>query len=101
MKGKCESCGRSAVRNVVDVEIKTTVTAHYTEQYQCPMRGGAVISGEFPENINSSIQYGKGISALAIALNTAGMMSINRVHELLKAVLGVPISTGTISAMVE
>ena len=28
-------------------------------------------------------------------------MSINRVHELLKAVLGVPISTGTISAMVD
>ena len=101
MKGKCESCGRSAVRNVVDVEIKTTVTAHYREQYKCPMRGGAIISGEFPENINTSIQYGNGICALAIALNTAGMMSINRVHELLKAVLGVPISTGTISAMVE
>lgn len=101
MNGKCESCGRSAVRNVVDVEIKTTVTAHYTEKYKCPMRGGEEICGEFPENIHSSIQYGEGICALAIALNTAGMMSINRVHELLMAILGVPISTGTISAMVE
>ena len=34
MNGKCESCGRSAVRNAVDVEIKTTVTAHYTEPYK-------------------------------------------------------------------
>ena len=101
MNGKCVSCGRSAARNVVDVEIKTTVTAHYTEKYKCPMRGGGEISGEFPENIHSSIQYGEGICALAIALNTAGMMSINRVHELLMAILGVPISTGTISAMVE
>jgi len=67
----------------------------------CPKAGGEVISGEFPENINSSIQYGNGICALAVALNTAGMMSVNRVHELLMAVLGVPISTGTISAMVE
>lgn len=101
MNRKCVSCGRSAVRNVVDVEIKTKVTAHYTEKYVCPMAGGEVISGEFPEDINSSIQYGNGICALAVALNTAGMMSINRVHELLMAILGVPISTGTISAMVE
>ena len=101
MNGTCISCGRSAVRNVVDVEIKTTVTAHYTEQYACPMQNGVILSGEFPEGVNSSLQYGDGIRALAIALNTSGMMGNNRVHEILMAVLGVPISTGTVCAMVE
>lgn len=87
MNGRCVSCGRSAVRNVVDVEFRTTVTAHYAEQYVCSMKNGAILSGEFPEGVNSSIQYGDGIRALVIALNTFGMMGINRVHEILTAVL--------------
>ena len=99
--GQCISCGKSAVRNVIDVTIKAEVTPHYTEAFACPLQEGKVITGEFPEEIHSSIQYGNGIRALAIALNTAGMMSIHRTHEILQAVLGVPVSTGTISDMVE
>lgn len=99
--GICVSCGKSAVRNVVDVEIKTTVVSHYTRDYVCPLHDGKVLSGEFPEGVNSSIQYGNGVRALVIALNTSGMMGINRVHEILGSVLGVPISTGTIVSMVD
>ncbi len=101
MKGQCKSCGRSEMRNVVDVEIITKVTGHYTETYMCPMRDGEIISGEFPEGVNSSIQYGKGVKALVIALNTAGMMSIHRVHEILNSLLGLPMSTGFIASAVQ
>lgn len=96
----CASCGRSPARNVVDVEICTRVTRHYAEEYACPLLNGKVISGKFPMGVNSSIQYGEGVRALAIALNTAGMMSIDRVHDILTGVLGLPISTGGIAGMV-
>jgi transposase len=46
------------------------------------------------------MQYGTNLEALAVSLNTVGMVSINRTHEILSGVFGVPISTGTISAMV-
>ena len=98
--GICPSSGRSAARNVVDVEISTTITRHYTEEYACPLLNGQIISGKFPPGINSSIQYGDGIRSLAIALNTSGMMSMDRVHKTLMGVLGVPISAGTVAKMV-
>jgi len=62
---------------------------------------GEIITGEFPEGINSTMQYGVNIESLAIALNTIGTVSINRTHEILSDVFDIPISTGTISAMVK
>ncbi len=100
MNGQCRSCERSEVRNVIDIEIITKVTAHYTESYACPKLNGEIISGKFPEGVNSSIQYGKGVEALAIALNTAGMMSVNRTHEIMNSLLGLPVSTGFIASTV-
>lgn len=96
----CQSCERSSARNVVDVEISTKIIRHYTEAYACPLLDGRIISGQFPAGINSGIQYGDGVRALAVALNTAGMMSVNRVHEILTGILGLPISTGTVASMV-
>jgi transposase len=46
------------------------------------------------------MQYGVNLEALAVSLNTAGMVGINRTHEILSGVFGVPISCGTIAAMV-
>ena len=99
-EGECISSSQSATRNVVDIEIKTTVTAHYTESYTCPLQNNKILSGTFPESVTSSMQYGNNVNALAIALNTEGMMSINRTHDILNSVLGLPISTGTVAALV-
>jgi transposase len=60
----------------------------------------AVYTGSFPANITSTVQYGVNMESLAVSLNTIGMVSINRTHEILNGVFGVPISTGTISSMV-
>lgn len=98
--GECASCSKSPARNVVDVEISTKITRHYTEEYACPLLGGKIISGKFPKGITSSVQYGDGVRALVIALNTVGMMSVNRAHQILEGVLRLPISTGTIARMV-
>ncbi len=99
-ENECVSCGRSAIRNVIDVEIKTTIVPHYTESYVCPLEKHQVISGEFPDSINSSMQYGTNVQALAIALNTEGMVGVQRTHDILSSVLGLPISVGTVNAMV-
>ncbi len=99
-KGTCVRCGISPARNVLEVIIDTQVTAHYVESYACPKMEQKVIRGEFPEGIGSSVQYGPGIRALCVALNSIGMMSVNRTHELLEGLLGLPVSTGTIATMV-
>ncbi len=100
-QGQCRSCGHSPRRNEVDVEVKVYVTAHETAQYVCPLRNHAIISGTFPETIQSSMQYGKGVQALVTLLNTAGAVSTNRTADIMRGVFGIPISRGTVAKMVE
>jgi transposase len=87
-------------RYEVDIEIKTVLTEHQTLRVQCP-RTNEMITGNFPLDITSTVQYGVNLEALAICLNTSGMVSINRTHEILSDVFGVPISVGTIATMVK
>ena len=98
--GSCAKVTPGAVRNEIDAEINIVLRRHYQESYVCPRRGGAVVSGKFPEGIASGVQYGAGIKALAATLNTEGMMSVQRIHDFLSAALGLPVCTGTISATV-
>ncbi len=100
LQGKCKSCSHSETRSVIDVEIITKVTPHYTQAYACPLRDGEIISGKFPDGVNSSVQYGNRVRALAIALNTVGMMSKIRTHEILSSLLDLPVSTGFIASAV-
>jgi transposase len=86
-------------RHEIDINISTTTTAHQIMRVECPL-SARVLTGRFPEGINSSMQYGVNMQSLAISLNTVGMVSINRTHEILSGVFGVPISTGTIATMV-
>jgi transposase len=89
----------SETRYVVDIEIKTITTAHQAVWVMCPQTS-KVVTGSFPENINSTMQYGVNLEALAVSLVTRGAVSINRTHEIMSGVFNIPISTGTISAMV-
>lgn len=99
-EGKCPSLGICETRYEVDISVLTNVTAHESLGFACRLTNGEKLSGVFPQNITSTMQYGDNIKALAITLNTAGMVSINRTHAILSAVFGVPISTGTIFSMV-
>jgi len=99
--GKCISCGITDTRYAVDIRIDTKVTAHQVLSFKCKKEGGKLLTGRFPANITGTIQYGDNLEALAVALNTVGMMGIKRTHDILSAVFGVPISTGTICSMVK
>lgn len=99
--GLCKVCGISDTKYDVDICVETKVTAHQVLSYECPFKSNKVISGSFPTNIKSTMQYGDNLEALAISLNTSGMMGIKRTHNILSAVFGIPISTGTIFSMVK
>ncbi|MEG2974001.1 MAG: IS66 family transposase [Clostridium sp.] len=98
--GQCTSCAIMNKRYEVDVVVETKVTQHQILAFQCPKLNNATIAGSFPENINSTMQYGVNLKAVAVALNTIGMVSIGRTHEILSDLFCIPISTGTIHKMV-
>ena len=98
--GKCTSCGIAEKRYEVDIVVNTKVIQHRSLSFKCEKEDGKIINGTFPANITSTIQYGDNLEALAVSLNTVGMVSINRTHEILSAVFSIPISTGTIHGMV-
>jgi len=100
-EGKCTVYGVANTRYVVDIRIDTKVIAHQTISYACQKECGKVITGAFPANITSTMQYGDNLEALAVSLNTVGMMGIKRTHDILSTVFGIPISTGTIFSMVK
>jgi transposase len=81
--------------------VQTLVTEHQVIRKICPERRGEHIAGEFPEGCKSTIQYGEGIAGLAVVLSTYGMVSLERIHEILGAVFNITISPGTISAFIE
>jgi len=103
----CLGCPRSSVcggsvgetRTVIDAVVTVNVTAHKSLVRDCPLYG-VRRKGEFPEGIKAAIQYGENLQALAVSLNTIGAVSIQRTHEILSSVFSIPLSTGTVSAMV-
>lgn len=86
-------------RYVVDCSVQTVTTAHECCEVVCPLSQETEI-GSFPENIRAHMQYGNHLQALAAALNTIGSVSVNRVHQILGSVFGIPLATGTVSNIV-
>ena len=80
----------NATRYELDINIETMTTAHQTVMVYCP-QSTKVLSSCFPEHIKGTMQYGVNIEALAVSLNTVGMVSVNRTHEILSGVFGVPV----------
>jgi transposase len=86
-------------RNVVDAVVTVKTTAHQSLVVVCPLSGMSR-KGMFPDDIKAKMQYGENLQALVVALNTVGAVSVNRTHEIISGIFGVPLSTGTIVNMV-
>jgi transposase len=99
-KSECDSARViKETRYEIDIQIEPLTTAHQIVIVNCP-HTQTVLTGSFPGHLQGTLQYGVNVSALTVALNTVGMVSINRTHEILSGVFGIPISTGTVSNMV-
>ena len=106
----CKSCSNykyclaaakvEETRYVVDVIVKTNVTAHKAVSVICPMQTDCICKGEFPENIKAHVQYGDDLQCLITSLSTVGAVSMNRIKEILSGIFDIPLSTGTINSVV-
>jgi transposase len=96
----CTSFNVAATRYEYDVVLETKLTCHKQIVCSCPLHNNEKLSGSFPDSIKSSMQYGNNLRAFVVTLNTSGMIAIQRLHDILKATFGIPISTGAINNMI-
>ena len=78
---------QSSVRKVYDVEIKRILTEHRIVSCTCP-ESGQPVSGEFPDGVNSWFQYGNGLKTLVATLSVVGMVSYERIADIIRGMIG-------------
>jgi len=94
--------GRKANRRyVMEMPIVTpTVSEYVVEEKICPTCGKET-TAEYPPEVPASQQYGPNLKAFIVLLAETGMVAINRVVEILEAVTGIEISSGTVVNTIE
>ncbi len=102
---ECSGCGTSLApvpveavlsRQVFDLPpISLVVTEHQVEVKGCP-RCGQVNQGTFPPEANTVVQYGPRLKGMMVYLMEGQLLPSNRVCEVLRDVVGVSVSEGTL-----
>jgi transposase len=105
----CSLCGDdlSAVpavcvarRQVIDIPLPAVIcTGHQAFSKTCCC--GMVNKGDFPINVNASVQYGSRIEALTAYLNVRQYMPYGRIQEFYSQVMGLSISQGGIVGLMD
>lgn len=75
-------------------EPKLYVTEYRQMEVKCTC--GKVHRGEFPPHINSGTQYGSGVRALTVLLNSGYALPVKKVQGLFEDLFGYPINESTI-----
>lgn len=106
---QCGVCGQSleAVatsgqerRQVVDLPpLRVRVVEHQAERKRC-MGCRAETTAEFPEGVTAPVQYGPGVTTLAVYLNQEQLLPFERTCAVLAEVFGCPIAEGTLERAV-
>jgi transposase len=94
-------CTSKVKESRYEIDLKTVVIVRQYRQIMrtCKQHSNNVLTGEFPVEITATKQYGNGVKAMAVALTCDGVVSIQRTHNLLSAISGLSISTGSIYKM--
>ena len=105
---RCGGCGGELTdASVVDVEARQVfdlpplglrVTEHRAERRRCAC--GMTTAGRFPEHARAAACYGPGVRALVAYLCVHQHLPVDRAAQLLADVLGAPVATGTMAAVV-
>lgn len=103
--GECSGCGASLAtvpvediltRQVFDLPpIAWVVTEHQVEVKGCP-QCGQVNQGSFPPEANTVVQYGPRLKGMMVYLMEGQLLPSNRVCEVLRDLVGVSVSEGTL-----
>ncbi|WP_295430094.1 IS66 family transposase [uncultured Thiodictyon sp.] len=107
LSGSC-ACGRDCAtitvavlperRQVADLVIRREVTEYRTVAGVCAC--GQVQRSAFPAEVTAPVQYGPGVSALAVYLTQYHLLPFARTAEVLRTVAGIALSPATIYTMV-
>ena len=102
----CDVCGASLagqatteIRQVFDLPpVTMEVTEHRIHALRCTC--GKLHRSEFPAEVTAPVQYGPGVKALAVYLTQHHMLPVARAAKVLADLYGLPISAGTVQAMI-
>lgn len=101
---QCETCGEDLRempcqglerRTRIDIIFEKVVSHVDAEIKACPQCQSRT-KGQFPADMPGPLQYGAGIRAYALNLLVAQMLSLNRVRQSIKTLIGKVISEATI-----
>jgi transposase len=96
--GTCAGTCRET-RYGIDLEINVKVTQYNQMEFICPV-SGRKITGDFDEDITGTHQYGKSVRSVVVLLYMCGIASHSRIAEMVSGMLGMNISTGTVSSII-
>ncbi|MCL2424185.1 MAG: IS66 family transposase [Micrococcales bacterium] len=106
---RCGRCGHDLVgvlsasterRQVVDLPpMAPVVTEHRLHEVTCPGCGAATRASA-PAGVRRQVQYGPRTSALMAYLVDAQHLSVSRCAQAMSEVMGLPVATGTVQAVV-
>ena len=99
----CETCGEDLShvectcierRTKIDIIFEKTEEHVDVEVKQCPTCD-ATVKAQFPDDMPGPLQYGNGIRAYVIQLIVAQMIALNRVADMVSALIGRMVSPDT------
>jgi transposase len=82
------------LRQVVDIDITRMVT-EYQAQILEDEQGKRFVA-DFPDGVNSAVQYGNGVKAHAVYFSQYQLLPYKRIEEYFTDQLGIPLSSGTL-----
>lgn len=88
-------------RQVREVPVpQMVVTEHQAVRKYCP-RCQRLQVAAFPETVRAAVQYGPSVQALGVYLNQYHLVPLSRTTQLLRDLLGIEVSTGSIVGWVQ
>ena len=87
-------CKRHERRTKIDIVFEKVVEHVDAQVKQCPSCKAAV-KGVFPADMHGPLQYGNGLKAFIVNLLVCQMVSLNRLQDLVKSMMGVVVAEAT------
>lgn len=96
-----EKSSRETFRQVFDIpKIGLQVTEHRAEVKDCP-HCGKRNTAEFPAGVENHTQYGPNLASLVVSLKANGIVSYERIEELVFELTGLRLSQATMVGMLK
>mgnify|MGYP002626548542 CR=1 FL=1 len=90
----CLGKAKKPVHNIYDVEISIVKKSIVTPEVVCPEDSESQ-KADVPEDAKGVNQYGINIRTMVALLYTVGMVSLNRIHDILSPMFGIQLSETT------